>query len=390
MATEAAKNRNDGRGRPPNVEDVNVEPATVADAQQPERETILAALKRAYDSKQLTIYIGAGVSHSSGLPTWEQLVLSMYFRALSHDNLEGWKPYPNYLFAIAEWYLKKTGEALDVVARKTRLHYGDSGDRFMQVLRETLYAGFIDRFDNHMEKDVIRAANSTLDATAKLCESTGRQHGVRAVVTYNYDDLLESAIAGYPHHSIWNDAQANGDGLPVFHVHGFVPYAKDDRCSAWNEIVFTEDQYISVAQNPYSWSNVVQIQSMSSTVGLMIGLSLSDRNIRRLLQAVNATPVKSECYLILKRMDPPEPAPADLQSIDAKARELLDVYQKSGIKNQGGTKTRNAHDQIRGIVSAVGGLDTTQKIRLLGELGVYPLWVDEWEEIPKLVKQIIF
>jgi hypothetical protein len=262
--------------------------------QDEQMENAIESLQRAYDSKQLTIYLGAGVSIASGLPSWEQLVLSMYFRALHADRLQGWRPYPNYLFAIAEWYLKENAEPLDVVARKTKLHFGDDHQEFMTVLHESLYAGFVDEFDNEMDSKTLRDSNPTLRAVAQLCEISGRRHGVRSVVSYNYDNLLEAAVEKTSMRSIWTKSQRNGTGMPVYHVHGFVPYSmkSPNSRSAPGNIIFTEDQYFTVAQNPYSWSNVVQIQCMSSSVGLMIGLSLSDRNIRRLLQAVNSTPLK--------------------------------------------------------------------------------------------------
>ena len=39
-------------------------------------------LRQAYNAGNLTLYLGAGVSVGNGLPTWQQLVLAMYFNAL--------------------------------------------------------------------------------------------------------------------------------------------------------------------------------------------------------------------------------------------------------------------------------------------------------------------
>ena len=43
----------------------------------------LAYLGGAHRRGDITLYLGAGVSVGNGLPTWEQLVLSMYYSALA-------------------------------------------------------------------------------------------------------------------------------------------------------------------------------------------------------------------------------------------------------------------------------------------------------------------
>ena len=45
-------------------------------------------LQQAFRDRSLTLYLGAGVSVASALPTWEKLVLSVYFATIS-ERLEG-------------------------------------------------------------------------------------------------------------------------------------------------------------------------------------------------------------------------------------------------------------------------------------------------------------
>src|SRR4051794_16195060 len=101
----------------------------------------LATLRTAFRQGNLTLYLGAGVSIGSGLLSWNQLVLAMYFTAVRGDWRARWRPYPNYLYAIAEWQLKRTHEPLEITARKIRQFYPDD-DKFLDDLKETLYAGF--------------------------------------------------------------------------------------------------------------------------------------------------------------------------------------------------------------------------------------------------------
>ena len=89
--------------------------------------------------------------------------------------------------------------------------------------------------------------------------------------------------------------------LPVYHVHGYVPAPPERGGSKPDEIVFTEDQYHRTAQDVYSWSNLIQLHAMTRSVGLMIGLSLADRNMRRLLDATTRAPMPGGNYALLQR-----------------------------------------------------------------------------------------
>ena len=84
--------------------------------------------------------------------------------------------------------------------------------------------------------------------------------------------------------------------------------------------MFTEAQYHSQANRPYHWSNVVQIKMMSNTVGLMVGMSMSDRNVRRLLDALRRTPVRAELYAILQIPEVPDLKADEVHQIRTAAR----------------------------------------------------------------------
>jgi len=145
------------------------------------------------------------------------------------------------------------------------------------------------------------ARNTTLRAVANLCRrSVPGRRGVQSVVTYNYDDLLEWTLGRHPHQSVWKAVRSKSLRLPIYHVHGFVPL-QDGTGSALDEIVLTEDQYHRAEQNPYSWNNLVQMRTLSDFVGLMIGLSLTDRNLRRILDNLRAMPARSKSYALMKK-----------------------------------------------------------------------------------------
>jgi len=103
------------------------------------RTASIKALRTAFGQQRLTLFLGAGVSVANGLPTWEKLVLSLYFSTISEQQMNGWRPYANYLYAISEWYLKRSIEPLEITARKTKSFYenSDVGEKaFLDAIRD--------------------------------------------------------------------------------------------------------------------------------------------------------------------------------------------------------------------------------------------------------------
>ncbi len=373
--------------------------------------TSISKLREAFKKKNLSLYLGAGVSIANNLPSWEKLVLALYFSKISEQQMQGWRPFSNYLFAIAEWHLANSTEPLEITARKLLKYYATKNEQknvFLKDLYQILYGSMLGRNgqpDQNIDKNFLRHNNKTLDAVAKLCES--KSEGIRSVITYNYDNLLEIALDNLPHQSVYSSTKLKSKRLPIHHVHGYVPLDKNIPGSSGNDIVFTEDQYHQVARDPYNWSNLVQLQSMTNSVGLMIGLSLSDRNMRRLLDAVRNAPINSISYALLKI---PEENPTEdrvLDEIHEKAKSYLDKFRDSGIKSeqnesmgvflrQPGTKSAQPtitgpryRNEISGIIEQVKRLDKEQQQYVLEQLGIKPIWFDEYYEIPGIIDQIL-
>jgi hypothetical protein len=350
-----------------------------------EKAEAIDRLRQAYNDHNLTLYLGAGVSVGNGIPTWEVLVLAMYFAAIDEQPMGRWRPYPNYLFAIAEWHLGRSREPLDVIARKIRKYHRNQ-ESFLESLRQTLYAGFNDPFGDEfqrLEPGLVREANLTLDSVANLCES---DDGVRSVITYNYDGLLEVALIDRPFQSFWKTQPLEPDRLPIYHVHGYVAVDPESGSTA-EDIIFTEEQYHLAAEDSYSWANLVQLQAMSTSLGLMVGLSLSDRNMRRLLDAVNRAPVISKNFVLMKRPRWRRPSDEELDQIHDNAQRYMERFERSGSKRPG-IKGFDWRRQIRGILEEVEQLDSDQQTFVLSQLGVRPIWYEDHREVPEIIASI--
>jgi|GEM_PF-917679 len=351
---------------------------------------ILNELQRAFQQRNLTLYLGAGVSVGNGLPNWSQLVLAMYFSAVRGDWKVRWKPYPNYLYAIAEWQLSRGHEPLEITARKVQQYYGSDDEGFLKDLRETLYAGFNPQLGAGEpvlpSKSQLRLANSTLDGVADLCASSTSKRGIHAVVTYNYDNLLERATEGDSCRfvPVWGAGQkVAANERPIVHVHGYIPDTGSG--SKLGDIVFTEQQYHAAAHSPYSWSNLSQIQCLSSSVGLMVGLSLSDRNMRRLLDAVRVTPLHKPQFAIIKKPSWEKPDNAQLDAIDQKAQGYISRFRKSGAK----TKGEKAASEMIEIFEELNRHEESNYTQMLNDMGITPIWYTNHKDVRGILSQIV-
>ncbi|MCP3959631.1 MAG: hypothetical protein GY719_17415 [bacterium] len=349
-----------------------------------------ANLDCAFDRGRLTLYLGAGASAASGLPTWERLVLAMYFDMLSESNR---RAYSNYVHAVAEWMLQKSPDPLEITAQKIRIHFGDDDDAFLESLKRQLYGGFHERGNYHIpRRKKLRGGNPTLRAVAQLVErsSPKKGRGVEAIITYNYDDLLEIALNKRTPYQVVHQPGGEPDGsLPIYHVHGFVPIAGSVSSPA-DGIIFTEEQYHEATNAAYTWSNLVQLRGLSSSTGLMVGLSLSDRNIRRLLHALSRSPVSATCYAILQRPTWKQPHDSEVQDVADMARELYESAKASGspVPPDYGIKGKDWRSQVTHILDRAQHVATEQQERVLRDLGVIPIWYDNHDEVAEILREI--
>ncbi len=362
----------------------------------------LETLREGFRRQEITMFLGAGVSVASGLPTWEKLILSVYFAAISERKLGSWRPFPNYLYAISDWYLQERQEPLEITARKLRLLFdkGEDGQRdFLRAVRDALYR--IENSDLAFSEPPDVSQNQTLQAVAAYCALPhASTPGVKSVVTYNYDDLLERALEGKRDaQPVFDECAPVPGELPVYHVHGYIPFPSADQPEP-SGVVLSEEEYNQAASDPYSWSNLVQLREMSGSVGVMVGLSLADRNIRRLLDALAKSPVQARIFALLKRPSRVSPDQDAVDRIDQDARAILNRFAQAGIKSRAMSEVAVGYErmavkseqryarEIRGIVEAVDDLAQEQETRVLERLGITPIWYDDHAEIGEILRSL--
>ncbi|HXU99609.1 MAG TPA: SIR2 family protein, partial [Caulobacteraceae bacterium] len=172
--------------------------------------------------------------------------------------------------------------------------------------------------------------------------------GVSNIVTYNFDNALERALARLGVKdvlSVFSEQtyRVRSASLKIFHPHGFLPHEEDDpagEISNQSATIFSERGYNEQFNQTWNWQNLAQLQQFTTTTCLFVGLSLADPNIRRLLDQA-------------RRHVPPTP--------------LAHV----SIQRPSGTKL----------------LDNFLEVDL-ASLGVATLWVSDYDQIPALIEEI--
>lgn len=202
---------------------------------------------------KVTIFIGAGVSQSLGLPSWKELLKRVYVlknRTRTPPNMHN---------------------CSDIIFARHIMHNSAS---IIPFVHEALYES--------LTSDAPLPQSLLIDAICHLIKEVN----IDSIITYNYDVLLErhlqlNSIKCYP---IFRNIRNAVDCIPIYHVHGIISNSTDLPSS--NSIIISEEDYHEMYSNPYLWSNVEQLHALSRNTCLFLGLSMTDPNLRRLIDAV--------------------------------------------------------------------------------------------------------
>lgn len=241
-------------------------------------------LSKALSDGCLTIVCGAGVSIDAGIPAWNELLIQLLEKMMKkisdNNNIEFNKE-------ANEFYRKKYSSAL-IISKYLKNNLGSD---FYQEIRSILYSAKI-----HKSK--------TIDAIIDLARPQRERKMLNSIITFNFDSLIEENLSSQQikFKSIYSEGiKHNYDELPIYHVHGYLPKSNDTPIDA--NIVFSEDAYHNQFIDPFSWSNLIQLNTLNQNTCLFIGISLNDPNLRRLLDIVNRkNPERHLNHYIIKRL----------------------------------------------------------------------------------------
>ena len=334
----------------------------------PSLKTSLKGLIAAFESESLTLILGAGVSVEYGLPNWEtllqKLLLTSFKGEVSSDTEKA--------FVLAKLFTKIFSPNPLIAARYLRQHYSTElkggGDKFESTVRKALYEQIKDDFQSDLFSEIVQ-----------LCVSPGKSPNLDSVITYNYDDILEYHLNAIdidvPYKTISSVGVRPKPGeLPIYHVHGYLP--RKGKLTSTTLVTLSEDTYHEQYTDIYSWNNIVQINKFRDCVCLFLGLSLTDPNLRRLLDIANKQrgATKAQHYAIRKKYDG-KALQEQLENLLKINPDLLD--EKAHAKLQ-------LDDTIEYLIKVIEKFETQDDL----SFGINTIWVDEYSEIPQILKAI--
>ncbi len=286
------------------------------------REFILDCAKSSFRENKCSLFLGAGVSIDAGGPTWDDLL----YRAIKKNRKRFTKKDFNKLYSscgqspiIMGRYIAPDKKSLDLIT-----------DYIQQYV---LYKGV-----DLKKSELIKA----------ICEFVETDK-VESIITYNYDDLVETAIKlrGYKQaYSVVAKSRNTSNELPVYHVHGLIPHNKSEIASF---PVLSEKDYHDIYRESYHWSNIEQLHALDRNSCFFIGLSMTDPNLRRLLDfSYSGNDNEIYHYAFLKR-------------------DML--FPSDNVE-----KNKQHFDMIE---------------QQLERIGVWVIWYEQYKEVPQMIRKII-
>lgn len=285
------------------------------------RETILDVARYYINTYNCTLFLGAGVNKDAGGVLWDDL-LSRVFRHFC-------KPL--------------TKKDLSPIKK----YYSDSPLILGRYILNN--KGHKKLFSDYLRKYVLykNISISTSKLIPAICDMVIKKE-VESIITYNYDDIIENALNknGHKAVSIYSKSRCTKGELPVYHVHGLIP---KNKVAIQSTPVFSEEDYHDIYKEAYLWSNIEQLHALDRNTCFFIGLSMTDPNLRRLLDFSRHNSDKEvHHFVFMKRSN---------------------IFPPNNSQNKNDIHFRNIENQME-------------------SLGVNIIWCDDFSEIPLLLNKI--
>jgi NAD-dependent SIR2 family protein deacetylase len=250
-------------------------------------ETAVKHLKEAYHNGNLNFVLGAGISSEFGIPTWDNLLQRLLMTTIEQETEKA--------VILSKFFSKIFNPSSLIAGRYLEESFKDDKvkNKFEKSVREALY----ETYDEQAESLII-------DEIIKFCLAPGNSPNLDGIITYNYDDIVETKLKArnldMPFESVFGQAiNPDSNVLKIYHVHGFLP--RNGNIGNDNKITLGEFVYHEQYSNTYSWNNIVQINKFRDKTCLFIGTSLTDPNIRRLLDISKNQKKSNKYHYIFKK-----------------------------------------------------------------------------------------
>jgi NAD-dependent SIR2 family protein deacetylase len=291
-------------------------------------ESILDSISK----NRLVLCLGAGVSSSAKVPGWNDLIERMWSKAV-----RGRSPLTSVSDKDIQFELSSLVGDSALIKARTLASIANLG--LFDKIRTELYSAYSEE-------------SSLISALADFVKEKSNQNGLSHIITYNYDNLLEQALEmrSAEFSTVFEDFdEARENCMEIYHVHGFLPPISATLESRHKKsIVFSEDSYHQQMSQVYSWPNLTMFESFSNNCCVFVGCSMTDPNVRRLLELSQQRRPGARHWVILRAPEFKENS-SDLNVI----------------------RSRIVNIQMKTLLS----------------LGVRVIWIKSYDEIPQLIRK---
>ena len=204
--------------------------------------------------------------------------------------------------------------------------------------------------------------------------------GVEAVVTFNFDDLLERELRRrrVPVQPIGDATRSDGDGLRIIHAHGYIPA---EGPLSRRDVVFTEPDYHRLTESVFHWSLSEVVERLRKNVVLFVGLSVSDPSLRRLLDASRNCDIPPHWQIQKRHQVRDQELLAVMTEVERRARSY------AALLGQGIDEHKEPMNLEESIHAALKQADSYDR-EVFESMGVKTIWVDQFEHIPDIIDAI--
>ena len=328
------------------------------------RKSLLNQISKSFRDERLVMVLGAGVSYEFGIPTWNALLQKLMIKTIEQGD-EGSN-------LLAQLFTKVFSPSPVIAGRYLYDHYKqfeeDGNFVFEDAVRKVLYENIDFTRESLMMREIVN-----------FCVAPGKSPNLDSIITYNYDDVLETMLSklevNVPFKVIYDVGMNPRSGvLPIYHVHGFLPHK--GKLKEKNKITLGENIYHQEYGEIYSWSNIVQINKYRDFSCLFIGTSLTDPNLRRLLDIARLQRGGDEVshHLFRKRYEP-----ALIEKRLLKRLKEDSLFPKSKLPQ--GLKLREIAKSLIEIIESYEENDALS-------FGVKTIWIEEFSEITEFLREI--
>ncbi|WP_318640720.1 SIR2 family protein [Flavobacterium ardleyense] len=324
--------------------------------------TAIKHLKEAYTRGNLNFVVGAGISSGFGIPTWENLLQRLLMTTIETET--------DKAVTLSKFFSKIFNPSPLIAGRYLEESFKDENNKnkFESQVREALYETFNDNFTSLIIEEIV-----------KFCVAPRNSPNLDGIITYNYDDIIEAKLKDtnldIPFESVFGQAVSQENNiLKIYHVHGFLP--RKGKIGIDNKITLGEFVYHEQYSNTYSWNNIVQINKFRDKTCLFIGTSLTDPNIRRLLDIARSQRKSGKFHYIFKKRTDKAWLKSSINKLisenqDSKEDKIMDLL------------------QVEDTINFLTELKNRFEEKDSESLGVKTVWIDYYDQdISEILKKI--